>query len=312
MIPATAHFIWFGPRFDWLYGVALLSAAERGGFERVVVHCEQSLEGTAGHTLAAGDARIEWRPLVAPDIFSRLGARGDALHALFQQLEAPAARANMVRAAILGGEGGVYLDTDVITMRHMDDLRSRYGAFCGVEHVVFPATTVRSRSLLTRAGALVKTFRRDLYRRRDGGWRDIRRHEHTFAAAANNAVLASEPGHPFIESLIDGMLAVPPERQLKRFALGTHLLQDVVHRYDGDGLGVLAPPVFYPLGPEISQHWFREGTAAHVDELVLPETRGVHWYASVRTREIVPLVDADWVRANEDSVALAALCAPWT
>ncbi len=311
MIPGTAHLIWFGTSFPWLNGAAIVSAAEHGGFERVVVHHADPLDGTPGYTLAAGDARVEWRPLDPHQVFSRLGARGQALASLFDRLQAPAARANMVRAAILADEGGVYLDTDTVTVRSLDDLRTRAGAFCGVEHVVFPATTVRNRSPLTQLRALSKTARRDLYRRRAGGWRRFRSIEHEFATAENNAILASEPGHPFIESLIDGMLSVPPDRQLVRFALGTHLLQDVVARYNGPGLEVHAPPAFYPLGPELSQHWFRAGTAVNLAEMVLPETRVVHWYASVRTKAIVPTVDAAWVRSRASDVALAALVAPY-
>ena len=308
MIPAIAHFIWFGRTFPWLNGVAIRSAAEVGGFERVIVHHADPLEGTPGHALGSQSPSVEWRPLDPDAVFAALGTRGAALAALFAQLEAPAARANMTRAAILASEGGVYLDTDTVTVRALSDLRARAGAFCGVEHVVFPATTVRARSPLTQLRALAKTTRRDVYRRRSEGWRSFRAIEHRFATAENNAILASAPGHPFIEALIDGMLAVPVERQLVRFALGTHLLQDVVARYAGDGLEVHAPPAFYPLGPEISQHWFRDGTAAVVDELVQPETRVVHWYASVRTNAIVPTVDAAWVRAHADRVAIAALC----
>lgn len=311
MIPAVAHFIWFGRAFPWLNGVAIRSAAERGGFERVVVHHADPLEGTPGYGLACDAPNVEWRPLDPPSVFASLGARGDALAALFAKLDAPAARANMVRAAVLASEGGVYLDTDTITVRSLSDLRARAGAFCGVEHVVFPATTMRARSPLPRIRALGKTAIRDIYRRRSGGWRAFRAVEHRFATAENNAVLASEPGHPFVHALLDGMLAVPVERQRVRFALGTHLLQEVVGAYAGDGLEVHAPAAFYPLGPEISQHWFREGTAADVNELVQTETRVVHWYASVRTKTIVPQVDAQWVRARADRVALAALCAVW-
>lgn len=307
MIPANAHFIWFGTSFPWLHGAAVCTAAAHGGFDRVVVHHADPIDDTPGVRLCQDAPGVELRPLDAHAVFARLGARGERLAALFDRLDAPAARANMVRAAILASEGGVYLDTDTVTVRSLTPLRERAGAFCGVEHVVFPATTVRARSPLTQLGALAKTTMRDVYRRRAGGWRAFRGIEHRFATAENNAILASEAEHPFIEALIDGMLAVPPERQLVRFALGTHLLQDVVARYDGPGLEVHAPPAFYPLGPELSQHWFRDGTAADLHEILLPDTRVVHWYASVRTREVAPHVDAAWVKAHRERVALAAL-----
>ena len=51
------------------------------------------------------------------------------------------------------------------------------------------------------------------------------------------------------------------------------------------------PKVFYPLGPEISEHWFRDYDRADPAEIVCKETVGVHWYASVRTAGIVPAID---------------------
>jgi hypothetical protein len=60
--------------------------------------------------------------------------------------------------------------------------------------------------------------------------------------------------------------------------------------YRGADLTVHPPDVFYPLGPEIAEHWVRPARGELARELVRPETRVVHWYASTRARLWV----ADW------------------
>ena len=44
MIPGRAHFVWLGEKLPFLYALAVASAAERGGFERVVFHHGDSLD----------------------------------------------------------------------------------------------------------------------------------------------------------------------------------------------------------------------------------------------------------------------------
>ena len=288
MVPATAHFIWFGESLPFLYRVAVRSAALRGGFSRVVLHCEERLVGTDGWDYLSNTPGFSHR-CVDETVFTELGGTlGPDLAHLFQSLSAPAAKANMVRAAILMKEGGVYLDTDTITIGDLTELRKAAGFFCGEERIVFPGDTTSRKGLrgLARAGALLGL--RDFYRRLPNGWRGFRAHEHHFALAANNAVMGAEPGHPFVLGLLEAMVAMPPERQQIRFALGTHLLQAMLDRSQEDDVLRCDAGVFYPIAPEISQHWFRKGSAAELGEMLLPETKVVHWYASVRTKEIVP------------------------
>ena len=169
---------------------------------------------------------------------------------------------------------------------------------------------------------------RDLCRRLPGGWRSFRRLEGWYAAAPNNAVVGSKAGGEFMGRLLEGMLAVPPERQLVRFALGTHLLQQQVASYLGEtqkacfssgvddvrvqgGLAVYSAPYFYPVGPEISQHWFREGGAADAEAMIEERTHVIHWYASVRTREVVPKITPDFVAERAGSLAFCKLAQPY-
>jgi hypothetical protein len=66
------------------------------------------------------------------------------------------------------------------------------------------------------------------------------------------------------------------------------------------------PAVFYPLAPEISTHWFRTGPAA-LELALRPQTRIVHWYASVRSKPYVALIDPNYVKAHRHTQLYSAL-----
>ena len=99
-----------------------------------------------------------------------------------------------------------------------------------------------------------------------------------------------------------------------RDALGPDLLQNALRDGGTADVRVLPPEVFFPLGPEISEHWFRlhqPGRRPRLEEVLYPDTRIVHWYGSVRAREIMRVFDAAYVQAHRDRQLLAELAAPW-
>jgi hypothetical protein len=230
---------------------------------------------------------------------------------VFRDLEQLAGKANVVRAALLFVEGGTYLDADTVTLRSFAPLLQPGGVFCGQEHIVKPFDALTDPSLSTRVAMLLRRMARSAYRELPGGWRGFRRIERLYPAAVNNAVLGSVARHRFIGELIESMVRTPRERRRVRYALGTHLLQQEVGHYTGSDVRVLPAAVFYPLGPEISLHWFRQARSAPLAEVLLPETRLVHWYASVRTREIVSAITPDYVRAHARTQLFSALALPF-
>jgi hypothetical protein len=314
VIPNSAHFIWFGAQLPWVFSLALRSAALRGGFERIVLHHADDLASTPVWAELWAIPGFEARRLdgrALDHLFARLGPLGEDLTRVYAPLRDPAARANVLRAVILAVEGGVYLDLDTLTVGSLAPLRAAHGAFCGEERLVWPAATRRDPSLLIQSAGLVRAGVRDVCRRLPGGWQLFRAIEPLYPSAANNAVLAAEPRHPFIDRLLRAMTTVPEPRRALRFALGTHLLQAVLARAREPDLAVLPARVFYPLGPEISAQWFRvTRRPPELDRWLAPDTRVVHWYASVRTARIVPLIDARYLREHAERQAFAALAAP--
>ena len=309
MVPSVAHFIWYGRQFWWVNALAIRSAAQRGDFERVVLHHDQDLDDVPAFRELADVEGFEARRLVPEALFARVGDIGARLASLHDELEKPNARANMVRAAILASEGGVYLDTDTITVKSMTPLRSA-AAFCGQERVVFPVAVIRDKRPGRYLNSLSLVVLRDVCRRAPNGWRWFRRVEDRYPLAVNNAVVGAVPDHPLILALLEAMVALPVERRRVPYALGTHLLQDQVAKYRGDDLVVHPPSVFFPLGPEISQHWFRMRGDVPLDDVIEDDTRVVHWYASVRTRHLVPKIDPAYVRAHAGRQLFSALALP--
>ena len=310
MIPKIAHFIWFGSELPWMYGLAIRSAALRGGFDRVVLHSEDNLEHTPGYAMARDVDSVSWQRLDPEALIKKLGPGWSGLIPLYRRLEQPAARSNLIRAVLLALEGGVYLDTDTVTVSSFEPCLQS-GVFCGVEHIVLPHDVVTSRNpaVWLRAGALLAV--RDVLRRAPRGYRAFRLVDRFYVQAVNNAVLGAEAGHELIFELLRQMLQMPPKEQLVRFALGTHLLEKTVAAYPGDDLTIHPPSRFYPLAPEISEHWFRMRSDCALGDVVADDTISVHWYASVRTKKLVPLIDNEYVRRHGRSQLWSALALPF-
>jgi hypothetical protein len=309
MIPSIAHFIWLGESLPWVHSLALRSALRRGGFRRVVLHHSHDLTRQPWWPDVASEPAFEARRLDAGAALEGCAGFGGALNDLYRDLPDARARANVLRMALLSNEGGVYLDTDTLTLRPFEDLLARGGAFCGVERLVFPAALSGSSAPGRFALALARHLVRDGLRRLPGGWRWFRRIERFYPVAVNNAVFGAAAGSAFVTELLARMLAIPRRRRAVRYELGTTLLQRAVAEYRGQELVVHPPRVFYPLGPEISEHWFKRSDPGALSQVLSPETRVVHWYASVRTARFTRAANPSYVRAHAGKQLFSALAA---
>jgi hypothetical protein len=305
LIPLTAHFVWLGRKLPWVYVLGVLSAARRGGFERVILHHADELEAGPNRVELEAEPRVELQRLDPLPLLEATG--GVNLVDCYRDLVAPASRVNLIRLGLLTERGGVYLDTDTVTLGSFAELAAGGGVFCGQERLVFPGSLGGGWASRLRPGPLVRTVARDLMRRAPSGYRLFRRVERFYPTAANNAVLGAEAQHPFLRALLDQALALPRERRRARYAFGTHLLQAAIAEWRGPGLRVLAPAFFYPLGPEISEHWFRARAGVRLEDVLGPETLLVHWYASVRTERHVAVIDRAFTRVHAGDQLFSAL-----
>ncbi len=286
LIPSIAHFVWYGPKLPYLHALAIRSAASHGGFGAVRLHHTDALDPLPHVEALRTLSKVEFVHLDDQALCDE--ASGSALADLCGALQSPVARSNLVRTALVYRDGGVYLDMDTLTVRSFDAVRHTAPGFLGHEHIVFPREVVESWDPRVKAKAYLKTTVRDLYRRLPYGYRYFPAIESHYHRAVNGAVMGGVAGHRFCAAYLSAMTKVPKSRWNRPHALGTHLLQATYADYDGDDLHVFAPPVFYPLPPEISAHWFRsyrEGVDGR--EALDPTTVTVHWYASVRSKKVV-------------------------
>ena len=306
LIPSIAHFVWYGSKLPYLHALAIRSAATHGGFQSVRLHHTDPLDPLPHVTQLDDLPNFERVPLDDRALCEE--ASGVSLAELVGQLRSPVARSNLIRAALVFRDGGVYLDMDTLTVRPFDDVRATAPGFLGEELIVFPEEVVSSWDPRVKATAYFKTTVRDIYRRWPRGYRYFRRMEPYCFQAVNGAVLGSVPGHPFFAEYLTAMTKVPRARWNKAHALGTHLLQATYRSYQGNDLHAFPPPYFYPLAPEISAHWFRFYRGG-VDpmEVLHPQTCCVHWYASVRTKKIVKTMDEKALRSLASQQLFAAL-----
>lgn len=306
MIPSVAHFVWYGPRLPYLHALAVRSAATHGGFQSVRLHHSDPLEGLPHVTALRELGNVTLVPLDDRTLCEE--ASGTSLADLVSRLASPVARSNLVRAALVYRDGGVYLDMDTLTIRPFDEVRDKAPGFVGEEHIVFPEEVVSSWDPRVKAKAYLKTAVRDVYRRLPRGYRYFPRIERHYHRAVNGAVMGGVPGHPFWQQYLNAMTRVPRTRWNEPHALGTHLLQATYKRYGSDALHTFPPQYFYPLPPEISAHWFRlYRRGVEPTEVLEPCTCCVHWYASVRTKRIVKNTDEAVLRKNANQQLFAAL-----
>lgn len=308
-IPAKGHFCWIGTRLPWAYVFAVLSAAENSGLQEITLHHTDPLEIDAGLRaleLCPRVRLVRLDPIACLDQAGHELGMGDRLAAIYRTVAVPAIRTDVLRAAILYLKGGVYLDLDTITRRSLLPLLDT-PQFVGCELLVWPRFARTSRSPAVWCRTLSLDLLRKSMRRLPGGWRVFRRVEGLCYVAANNAVMGAEAGSRLCAGCLRAMAAMAPERWSEPYALGPDLLQEMIGHFPASELAVAEPHVFYPLPPQISEHWFRLGRRVRLETVLYPQTRVVHWYASVRTTAKVAAIDPAYVRKNRHRQLYSAL-----
>lgn len=312
-IPNQYHFIWFGERLPCFAAVAMKSALAHNPSATVKLWHEPQLAREA-RVEALDQAGVLRVVLDVEALLDRARALLDdpaALDHIWRALTAPAARSNVVRLLVLFLEGGIYLDTDTLTLKNLDHLRHD-GAFCGLEHVLWSTERLnKRRPYFWTLGPLLSGLRLGAGHFRHGyalhraqlGW---------YARAANNAVLGFAPGHAFLSRAFQRMSELPEAAWTKRYRLGTHLLQELLASAPSDEPVVrrYPPEYFYPLGPIVSKHYFhdRRDVEAVTRRLIPEQTHVLHWYASVA--DLAPL-DEGYIRNHRQKSVYAHLCAPF-
>jgi hypothetical protein len=309
--PPRLHFCWLGSDMPWAYAFAPLSAAVRSGMRDIILHHTDELEeGPVLRALLATRGLRLHRLSPEACLVSAQQALGlgSALTDLYAGLASPVQRSDLLRAAILHAEGGVYMDLDTVTVAPLTRLLAA-SQFIGTEQIVWPHWIYGARAPLVWAKHLGLDVGRKALRVAPGGWRAFRRVQGWYITAVNNAVMGGEAGAPLFADALRAMAARPAGTVAGPYALGPDLYQALLRARDYPGLVVHPAALFYPLPPEISEHWFRpcRRAGSALAEVLLPETAVVHWYGSVRTRALVDDISPDSVQVLADRQLYSAL-----
>jgi hypothetical protein len=318
-IPNTLHFVWFGESLPYFAVLAIRSALRANpGASATLWHGEELMrddgldalerDGTTLRPIRIDELLVQAHAQVAHDANLRVAL--SKLRAVYGELTAPAARSNLIRLLVLFAQGGVYLDTDTLSLQSLAELRA-LDAFCGREHVLWPKRRLDKLSAYYWTTGPALEALRALGSWLPNGHVLYRRTRRWYETAVNNAVLGFAPGHPLLARAFRRVAELEGGERTRRYRLGTHLLQEVVSsRPEGEPMTItlLDPDCFYPLGPIISAHYFkRRRDAARVAALLLPpRTRVVHWYSSVSN--LSPL-DEKYIREHRTESVYAHLCA---
>lgn len=312
-IPNHFIFVWYGPTLPTFALVAIRSALSKNPTSTATLFHDPDLAlGAEIATLKKQGLKLT---LLDIDALTQAAQRlspalnGEKLAAVYRELSLPAARANLVRLLALFTLGGVYLDTDTLTLRSLSKLRQS-SSFIGVERILFPQGQSKMHPVALLLGEIRRICALIPYAYRI----EKRLHTH-YSLAANNAVIGATVAHPFILELLSGVVQMPEELVKKRFVLGTHLLQQTLTKFERandtrQSVRIYEPAFFYPLGPMISRHYFRRysSPARVIDEFVDEQTHIIHWYASVAE---LNSRDREFIVKNAEREVFSHLCRPY-
>lgn len=311
MLPAYVHFCWIGSSLPWAYVYAALSAADKGEMEKVYLHCTDQLENGPQKKALTSNPKIVLSVIKPNEILktieAQLGMPSETLINLYNDTTTPVQRANILRIAILYQHGGLYLDTDTITIASLKPLTANTRPFIGTERIVWPPGVKEAKSIRLIARHRMLSLVRRVFRHIPSGWRVFRHLENYYPLGFNNAIIGAPPRNKWLGDCLWAMINLPENRKFKRFALGTHLMHQVVK--DENDLKIYGPSVFYPVPPEISEHIFRNTQINNPYDIVYFETLIVHWYASVRTKQRVNLITPSYIRDHKHRDYFSALVA---
>lgn len=308
-IPYRIHFIWLGSKLPFFARLAAQSALLRCPEAEVILWHTHVLDSDPEAAVLRDRPGFRMRLLDSTALFGSLDEAAlpvRQLSRIWFELPDARAHANLARLLLLYRHGGIYLDTDTLTLRDLRGLLDRQ-AFCGLEELIWPRRARRSLGsyrlfwgpLLGRIRALSAWV--------PWTYRIHTRVRSAYVKAVNNAVLGSTPQHEALGWALREAAGLPPAEWQRPYRLGTHLLQQAVESDAGRAVDQLSPDAFFPLGPVISAQYFhrRRAPASWVNEHLPDTTYAVHWYASVSA---LNAYDASYVRRHADKSVFTYLC----
>lgn len=288
----------------------MISALRYGGLDQVVLHHTDKLDDNE----VVQALRAEGVVFSHLDPESLLNEVGDALGLgtqlaeLYCRISKPAILSDILRAAILYQQGGIYLDVDTLTIASIEPLL-RDEQFIGLENIVWPYWVKTARSPLPWVRAIALDLLRKTLRRMPNGWLFFKTFENLYFKAVNGAILGGAPQACLFATYLKNMVELPSALQSRANMLGPDLLQALIQQQSLPNLKIYEPDTFYPFPPEISEHWFRQckNAPALLKKAIQNQTKIVHWYASARAKPYISQIKPDYILKNQNNQLYSAL-----
>jgi hypothetical protein len=301
-IPNQFHFVWDDNFWPYTATLAIRSTALRARPERIFLYKTPELDGVSSFEALRREipclqpVDIELGPWLEeaglPCVQPLLEA-----HRFLKERRFYSAASDLLRALVLYLRGGIYLDTDVLTLRDMGPLR-QCGAFVAEEHILVSSAIWKRHSRWRYFWTVPLTLIRNLCSRFAYGVWVFQTISGLYTQVVHNATMGCRARHPLMRDSLLRIAERYPERPLRYSLLGPDTIQDLIIENRYDDLSILPPRCFSPLGPTMTSQYFHlwrnPQTLERLERwIVQPDTYGLHWNHNGTHSEFIPQDDSD-------------------
>ena len=300
-IPNHFHFVWDDNFFPYAAYLAIRSVAVHCKPERIFLYKTPDLDGvpnferTRREVACLQPVNIElaaWLEQAALPCTQQLLEA----HRFLQKRNFYGSVSDLLRAINLYLRGGIYLDTDTLTLRDMEPLRE-HGGFLAEEHILVSSKVWKRNSRWRYFRTAPLTLVRDLCSRFSHGVRLFQVIAPLYLRVVHNAIMGFRPGHPLMRDSLLRIAERYPDRTKRYSLLGPDTLQDLIAEHRYEDLVVLPPRCFSPLGPTMTFQYFYPHAKRMLPRLhrwiVKPDTYAIHWSSNATIAKSVPQCDQD-------------------
>jgi hypothetical protein len=301
LIPNQFHFVWDDKFFPYSAYLAIRSAAIHAKPERIFLYKTPELDGVPNfERLRREVACLEPVNIDLPGWLAEAG-----LPCTQQLLDANrflkehnfyGSVSDLLRTLNLYLRGGIYMDTDTLTLREMGPLR-KHGVFLAEEHILVSSKVWQQNSRWRYFWSGPLTLARDVCSRFAHGVRLFQAIAPLYTRVVHNAIMGCRPGHPLMRDILLKIAERYPDRPKRYPLLGPDTVQDLIAENRYDDLTVLPPRCFSPLGPTMTFQYFhqrRPRTLAKLQQwIVKDDTYAIHWSNNGTIAKSIPKADED-------------------
>jgi len=306
-IPNHFHFVWDDNFFPYAAYLAIRSVALHCKPERIFLYKMPHLDGVANFERL----RREVPCFEAVNIDLPAWLEQAALPCTQKLLDANrflkehnfyGSVSDLLRSLNLYLRGGIYLDTDTLTLRDMEPLR-QHGAFLAEEHILVSSKVWKRNSRWRYFRTAPLTLARDVCARFAYGVRLFQAIAPLYVHVVHNAIMGFRPGHPLMRDALLRIAERYPDRPKRYPLLGPDTIQDLIAENSYDDLTVLPPRCFSPLGPTMTFQYFHLRGGKTIETMakwiVKPDTYAVHWSNNGTIAKLIPQSDGDLGKYRE-------------